>query len=230
MDAVADVVYTQRDGKPVEVAALWYNALKCISFFASILGYKTESGTFANMAHKTKQSFQNKFWNHQSSYCYDVIDGGKNENQNDASLRPNQLIAASLHWSPLSLEQCALILEACSEHLLTPTSIRSLSPKDEKYKGVYQGDVYLRDSSYHQGVGWTWLLGPYISTKCKVMGTMDDSKMYLKSLLQSHLRDAGMGQVSELFDAEPPYQARGCIAQAWSVAELLRAILSTKSI
>lgn len=228
MDAKTDVVYTPRIGKAVEVVALWYNALKCMAFFATELDHKDESDTFTMMASKTARSFQDKFWNADAGYCFDVVDGGESKTERDASLRPNQLIAASLRWSPLTEEQRCLVLRACSMHLLTPTSVRTLSPDDRKYRGMYIGDVYARDSSYHQGVGWPWLLGPFVLTHLRVFGDREQSREFVLSILQSHLTDAGIGQVSEIFDGDAPYNARGCIAQAWSVAEILRAWVATE--
>ncbi|KAI0567514.1 Glycogen debranching enzyme [Gracilaria domingensis] len=228
MDAKTDVVYTQRDGKAVELAALWYNALNCMAFFASELEKEDDSDVFTGMADLTEQSFQDKFWNAELKYCYDVIEGGENGTIMDCSLRPNQLIAASLNWSPLTEEQRFLVLEACSTHLLTSHSVRTLSPKDQKYQGVYLGDVFARDNAYHQGIGWTWLLGPFVLSHLRVFGNRELAREYLLPVLRSHLNDAGVGQVSEIFDGDAPHRARGCIAQAWSVAEILRAWMATE--
>lgn len=228
MDAKTDIVYTQRDGKAVELAALWYNALQCMAFFAGELDHEEESDQYTMMADRTEQSFQEKFWNEDLDYCYDVIDGGPSRKDKDSSLRPNQLIAASLNWSPLTSEQRFLVVEACSTHLLTSNAIRTLSPEDPNYIGVYHGDIFSRDNAYHQGAGWTWLLGPFILAHLRVFGNREMSRDFLLPLLRSHLNDAGVGQVSELFDGDPPNRARGCIAQAWSVAELLRAWMATE--
>lgn len=228
MDAKTDIVYTPRDGKAVELAALWFNALNCMSFFASELEHEDECDQFTTMTDKTERAFQEKFWNEDLEYCYDVIDGGPNKTIRDATLRPNQLIAASLNWSPLTAEQRFLVVEACSTHLLTSNAIRTLSPYDDDYMGVYMGDIFSRDMSYHQGNGWTWLLGPFILAHLRVFGNRELSREYLLPLLRSHLNDAGVGQISELFDGDPPNRARGCIAQAWSVAEVLRAWMATE--
>lgn len=228
MDAKTDVCYTPREGKPVELAALWFNALHCMAFFESQLEHEDESDYFTAMADKTERSFQEKFWNEDLEYCYDVIDCGKSRREKDSSLRPNQLIAASLNWSPLTSEQRFLVVEACSTTLLTSNAIRTLAPKSKGYRGVYAGDVFDRDSSYHQGTGWTWLLGPFIHAHLRVFGDREKSREFLLPLIRSHLNDAGVGQVSELFDGNPPHRARGCIAQAWSVAELLRAWIATE--
>lgn len=224
MDAKTDVVYTPRRGKPVELAALWYNALNCMLLFSDELNKTEQSDLYSSMADTTERSFQEKFWNSETNYCYDVIE------DNDSTLRPNQLIAASLNWSPLSQEQRYKIIEACSQHLLTSHSIRTLSPDDEsgKYKGTYGGDVFQRDGSYHQGVGWAWLLGPFVLGHLRVFGNRNLARDFLRSVLMSHLNDSGCGQISELFDGDPPHKAKGCIAQAWSVAEILRAWLATE--
>lgn len=228
MDAKADDVYTPRGGKAVELAALWFNALNCMAFFAGELDHEEESDSFTAMADLTERSFQHKFWNDAEGYCYDVIDSTCFGREQDASLRPNQLIAASLNWSPLTEEQRYLVVEACSRHLITSHAIRTLSPDDEKYCGVYCGDVYARDRAYHQGVGWAWLLGPFVLAHLRVHGNRELSREFLLPILRSHLNDAGVGQISEIFDGDPPNRARGCIAQAWSVAELLRAWLATE--
>lgn len=228
MDAKTNVVYTPRDGKAVELAALWFNALHCMAFFAGELEHEEESEQYTGMADKTERAFQEKFWNDNVEYCFDVIDGGPSRTEKDPSLRPNQLIAASLNWSPLTAEQRLLVVEACSAQLLTSNSIRTLSPDNPKYRGVYKGDIFSRDSSYHQGVGWTWLLGPFIQAHLRVFRNKKLSREFLMPLLRSHLTDAGVGQVSELFDGDPPNRAKGCIAQAWSVAELIRAWMATE--
>lgn len=228
MDAKTDIVYTPRDGKAVELAALWFNALHCMAFFANELEHEDECDQYTAMADKTERSFQEKFWNDDLEYCYDVIDGGPNRKTKDTALRPNQLIAASLNWSPLTAEQRFLVVEACSTHLLASNAIRTLSPDDDNYKGVHMGDIFSRDASYHQGTGWVWLLGPFILAHFRAFGDRELSREYLLPLLRSHLNDAGVGQISELFDGDPPNRARGCIAQAWSVAEVLRAWMATE--
>ncbi|CAN8074592.1 unnamed protein product [Agarophyton chilense] len=229
MDAKTDIVYTQRDGKAVELAALWYNALNSMAFFASELEKEDDCDTFTGMADLTEQSFQEKFWNGERGYCYDVIEGGESGTKTDSSLRPNQLIAASLNWSPLTEEQRFMVLDACSKHLVTTHAVRTLSPQEQKYQGVYIGDIFARDNAYHQGIGWAWLLGPYVLSHLRVFGNRELARELLLPILRSHLSDAGVGQVSELFDGDAPHRARGCIAQAWSVAEILRAWMATET-
>lgn len=228
MDAKTDVVYTPRRGKAVELAALWFNALNCMALFAHELEHEDESDQYSGMADKTERSFQQKFWNSEVEYCYDVIDGGQSQTENDATLRPNQLIAASLNWSPLTQEQRYLVVEACSTQLLTSHGIRTLSPDNDKYRGLYGGDIFSRDMAYHQGVAWAWLFGPFVIAHLRVHGNRQLSREHLLPILRSHLNDGGVGQISELFEGDPPNRARGCIAQAWSVAEVLRAWLATE--
>lgn len=228
MDAKTDVVYTPREGKAVELAALWFNALHCMAFFAGELEHEDESDQYTAMADQTERSFQEKFWNEDLDYCYDVIDGGKSRKEKDVSLRPNQLIAASLNWSPLTPEQRFLVVEACATQLLTTNAIRTLSPDSAEYQGVYNGDIFCRDKAYHQGAGWAWLLGPFVLAHLRVFGDREMAREFLLPLLRSHLNDAGVGQISEIFDGDPPNRARGCIAQAWSVAEILRAWMATE--
>lgn len=228
MDAKTDVVYTPRRGKAVELAALWFNALNCMSLFADELEHTEESEMYAGMADTTERSFQKKFWNQECNFCYDVIECEGNVDDFDATLRPNQLIAAALNWSPLTQEQQYLVVEACSTHLLTSHAIRTLAPDDERYRGMYLGDIFARDTAYHQGIGWSWLLGPFVMAHLRVFGNRSLSREFLTPILKSHLNDAGVGQIGELFDGDPPHRPRGCIAQAWSVAEVLRSWLATE--
>lgn len=229
MDAKTDTVYTPRRGKPVELAALWFNALNCMASFAGELEHVTDSDMYSTMADSTEQAFQLKFWNDNVGYCYDVVEVDGQEGEHDLTLRPNQLIAACLNWSPLTQEQRYRVVEACGQHLLVSHGVRTLAPFEKDYKGIYIGNIFSRDSAYHQGVAWTWLLGPFVLAHLRVHGNKNFSREFLKPLLMSHLNDAGVGQVSELFDGDQPHRARGCIAQAWSVAELLRAWLATES-
>lgn len=230
MDAKTDVVYTPRRGKAVELAALWFNALNCMALFAEELHHFEESERYAAMAHKTERSFQQKFWDRENNSCYDVIECEGDVDSYDGTLRPNQLIAAALNWSPLTQEQRYLVVEACSTHLLTSHAVRTLGPDDKRYRGIYQGDIFARDTAYHQGIGWAWLLGSFVMAHLRVHGNRDLSRSFLKPLLKSHLNDAGVGQISELFDGDPPHRARGCIAQAWSVAEVLRSWVATEAL
>ncbi|MCE5241453.1 amylo-alpha-1,6-glucosidase [bacterium] len=220
MDAkVDDWVVTPRHGKAVEINGLWYNALRIGAFLADKLGDAT-AARYEALARRTKTGFT-QFWYAEGGYCYDVLrpDGP------DAALRPNQLIACALPYHVLGPAQRRSILEQATAHLLTPYGLRTLAPGSEGYCAHYGGDRWARDGAYHQGTVWPWLLGPYLTTWFDVMGVSDDTRRQARALLQplvAHLDDAGLGSISEIFDAEAPYAPHGCPAQAWSVGELLR--------
>lgn len=216
MDAkVDDWVVTPRMGKPVEINALWYNALCSMADFAVRLG---QSATpYETMAAQVQSSFA-RFWFEGGCYCYDVLDGPTGD---DASLRPNQLLAVSLPYSPLTPEQQKLVVDICGRELLTPHGLRSLAPGHPDYKGHYGGDRPTRDAAYHQGTVWGWLIGPFVTAHYRVYQNAPLARSFLLPLLR-HLNAHGMGSLSEIFDGDPPFTPRGCIAQAWSVAELLR--------
>jgi predicted glycogen debranching enzyme len=224
MDAKVDGwVVTPRRGKPVEVQALWYNALRLMALWAQQLGEPPDP--WFEMAQQTEQSFHQRYWFAPGGYLYDVIDG---EGGDDRSLRPNQIFALSLRFPVLRQERWQSVINVVRDHLLTPIGLRSLSPNHPDYKATYAGDLRARDAAYHQGTVWAWLIGHFIDAYLRVY----NDKVQAHSLLNafhSHLRDAGIGTISEIFDAEPPHRPRGCIAQAWSVAEVLRAYLKTKS-
>ncbi len=223
MDAkVGDWVVTPRMGKAVEINALWYNALKIMSFLAREIDLSSESKDYNNLAQKVSASFNEAFWYDEGQYLYDYIDG----DVRSSAIRPNQVFAVSLPYSMLSLKKKRDVVEIVKEHLLTPYGLRSLSPKDKDYIGRYCGNVYERDRAYHQGTVWAWLIGPYISAYTKAYAGNKDALSYIKGLFApfyEHLFDAGLGTVSEIFDGDPPHTPRGCISQAWSVAEILRA-------
>ncbi len=217
MDAkVGDWVVTPRMGKPVEVNALWYNALHCMADFARRLGKPVER--YDGLAQQARAGFA-RFWNETAGYCYDVIDG---PNGHDAALRPNQLLAVSLPHSPLDARQQRAVVDVCGRHLLTSHGLRSLAPSDPAYIGHYGGDQRQRDAAYHQGTVWAWLIGPFVTAHLRVYADRRRARAFLPPLFR-HLADHGVGSISEIFDGEPPFRPRGCIAQAWSVAELLRA-------
>jgi predicted glycogen debranching enzyme len=216
MDAkVGDWVVTPRIGKPVEVNALWYNALKVMASFTEELGESNED--YATAAERTMKGFD-RFWNDRTGYCYDVIDGPDGD---DGSLRPNQIFAVSLPESPLPAERQRAVVDACARHLLTSYGLRSLVPADPQYQGYYGGDQRQRDGAYHQGTVWGWLLGPFCLAHYRVYGDPDQAMQFLEPMTH-HLSAAGLGSLSEIFDGEPPFTPRGCFAQAWSVAEVLR--------
>jgi predicted glycogen debranching enzyme len=218
MDAkVDDWVVTPRIGKPVEINALWYNALRIMADFARQLG--EDATAYESVADKAKEGFA-RFWNQDLGYCYDVLDTPQGED--DLSLRPNQLLAVSLAYSPLDAAQQRSIVDVCARTLLTAHGLRSLSPQDANYIGGYGGDQVKRDGAYHQGTVWGWLIGPFVSAHLKVYQNPEEARSYLTALLQ-HLASHGVGSISEIFDGDPPFTPRGCIAQAWSIAEVLRA-------
>ncbi|HZD11662.1 MAG TPA: amylo-alpha-1,6-glucosidase [Candidatus Binatia bacterium] len=217
MDAkVDDWVVTPRIGKAIEVNALWYNALHIMSGLSRDLGY--DAGRYEKLAADVRRGFA-RFWNEQAGYCYDVLDGPEGHS---SALRPNQIFAVSLANSPLPARQQERVVEVCARHLLTSFGLRTLAPEAEEYTGSYKGDQKQRDGAYHQGTVWAWLMGPFISAHLRVYGDRGAARAYLAPLIQ-HLVDHGVGSVSELFDGDPPFSPRGCIAQAWSVAELIRA-------
>lgn len=221
MDAKVDGwVVTPRIGKPVEVNALWYNALKIIADFAGRLG--VDAGHYEALATAAAAGFE-RFWNDEKGYCYDVLDG---PDGHDAALRPNQLLAVSLPHSPLPFEQQRAIVDACARRLLTSYGLRSLAPDHPDYKEHYGGDQKERDGAYHQGTVWSWLIGPFVSAHLRVYQDPVRARSFLLPLLQ-HLTAHGVGSVSEIFDGDPPFTPRGCPAQAWGVAELIRAWQAT---
>jgi predicted glycogen debranching enzyme len=215
MDAkIGDWVVTPRIGKPVEINALWYNALAVMAQFAQQLQLPAES--YVTLAAKAKAGFQ-RFINPANGGLFDVVDG---LDGNDAAIRPNQLFAVSLPFSPLSLESQQAVVALCGKFLLTSYGLRSLSPEDSPYTPYYNGGVRERDGAYHQGTVWAWLLGHYALAEYKVSGNHAKAKSRLEPI-HDHLFDAGLGSVSEIFDAEPPHNSRGAPAQAWSVACVL---------
>jgi len=222
MDAkVGDWVVTPRSGKPVEIQALWYNALRIMQDLAK--RFAEPSARYAALADKARASFNKLFWNEEAGCLYDVVD----ENSRDASIRPNQVIAISLAHTMVSKERAASILNVVERELLTPRGLRTLSPADPKYIGCYEGGPATRDGAYHQGTVWPWLMGPYITAYTKTFGKNRGHEFATTWFenFADHLGEACLGQVSEIFDGDAPHAARGCVAQAWSVAELLRALL-----
>ncbi|HKC63374.1 MAG TPA: amylo-alpha-1,6-glucosidase [Pyrinomonadaceae bacterium] len=224
MDAkVGDLVVTPRRGLAVEIQALWYNALSVMEALAERFHDRERQYLYALRAERARQSFNQIFWNDEAGCLYDVIDGDRR----DASLRPNQIFAVSLKHSMLSEEKSRRVVEAVERDLLTPYGLRSLAPTDPQYRAHYTGDSLSRDCAYHQGTVWAWLIGPFITAYLKVNNRSEESRKKALQWLQNfreHLSEAGLGQVSEIFDADEPHTPRGCIAQAWSVAEILRAM------
>ena len=218
MDAKVDGwVVTPRIGKPVEVNALWYNALCIMVDFATQFGFDTDP--YLELVEKVQVGY-GRYWNAEMGYCFDVLDCP--DDDDDLSLRPNQIFAVSLQYSPLTPEQQRSVVDACSRLLVTAHGLRSLSPQDSAYIGHYGGDQLTRDEAYHQGTVWSWLIGPFVRAHLRVYGDLKQARTYLTPLIQ-HLTDHGVGSISEIFDGDPPFTPRGCTAQAWSVAEVLRA-------
>ncbi len=224
MDAkTGEEVFTPRVGKAVEIQALWYNALKIMEDFARRFGDEKDRKQYASMAQIAKQSFNGSFWNKREECLYDVVQNG----EKDSSVRPNQIFAVSLPNTMLSIDRARKIVEKVEKELLTDCGLRSLSPNDPKYQGTYEGSPYKRDASYHQGTVWAWLIGAFIESFKRVNPNGRQTKNRVDEILrgfESQLRDEGIGQISEIFDGEPPHEPRGCFAQAWSVAEVLRVL------
>ena len=224
MDAkVDDWVVTPRRGQAVEINALWYNALRLLGDWL-----RQEDDAAASelddLAARARVSFNRRFWYAEGGYLYDVVDGEKGD---DPACRPNQIFAISLEHPVLERRRWASVLERVERKLVTPVGLRSLSPDHPDYKPRYYGDLRARDAAYHQGTVWAWLIGPFVDAYLKVhpddLGT---ARRFLEGF-QYHLSESCIGSVSEIFDAEAPFTARGCIAQAWSVAELVRCWVKT---
>ncbi len=224
MDAkIGDYVVTPRTGKAVEIQALWYNALCIMAEFAEKFDDEKDRQIYAVMAVEAKKSFNLIFWNEREECLFDVIDG----EEKDASVRPNQIFAVSLKNSIIDADKAKKIVEKVEAELLTPLGLRSLSPKDKDYRPIYIGSPFERDSAYHQGTVWGWLIGAYVDAYRKVNPTESQTENRVNEILEgfkNYLTEAGIGQISEIFDADAPFKSRGCIAQAWSVAEVLRVI------
>jgi predicted glycogen debranching enzyme len=217
MDAkIGDWVVTPRMGKPIEITALWYNALMRMAALAALL--KKPGDGVDELAQLTQRGFE-RFWNEQTGFCYDVIDGPDGD---DPTLRPNQIFSVALPYSPLSAERQRGVVDACGAQLLTSHGLRTLAPSDPRFTPRYEGNQRERDAAYHQGTVWPWLLGPFAIAYARVHGDRAHARTFLEPMADQ-LFDGGLGTISELADATGPFAPRGAIAQAWSVAELLRA-------
>lgn len=218
---VGDWVVTPRHGKPVEISALWYNALNVMYDLATRFGDKDKE-SFKELAEKVKGSFCEKFWNEEKQCLYDVVD----DNGNDDKIRPNQIWAVSLPYTMLSREQEKAIVDTVASKLYATYGLRSLAPEDKEYKGIYVGKLHDRDAAYHQGTAWAFPLGGFITAYLKVYGDTEEGRRYAKQLmapLEDHLMDGCIGTIAEIFDGDEPNISRGCYGQAWSVGEVLRA-------
>jgi len=224
MDAkIGDWVVTPRQGKAVEINALWYNAIRVMESLSTQLKKGDRAKFYKQLADMIQASFNRAFWNAEAGCLYDCIQDAVP----DRKIRPNQIFAVSLPFPLLPPEQTKAVVRAVEEKLLTRYGLRSLAPEDPEYRNVYSGSPYQRDSAYHQGTVWAWLIGPFVDAYLNVFGESAENCRYLESLfdgLRQHMSQALLGSISEIFDADPPHAPKGCAAQAWSVAEVLRAV------
>jgi predicted glycogen debranching enzyme len=226
MDAkVDDWVVTPRRGKAVEINALWYNALCLLGKWLSEEDQETHANEIQATASQVRESFQRRFWYEQGGYLYDVVDA--ESGGNDDACRPNQVLAISLDFPVLARERWKSVMDVVTERLLTPVGLRSLAPGHPDFKAKYYGDLRSRDAAYHQGTVWAWLIGPYIDAWLKLFPDHPSEARKMLEGFIPHMDEQCIGSISEVFDAEPPYTPRGCIAQAWSVAEVLRCWVKT---
>jgi predicted glycogen debranching enzyme len=220
MDAkVGDWVVTPRRGKAVEINALWYNALRLLEGWLRAERDIRAAEDLAKHAEQAYHSFNERFWYAEGGYLYDVVDGERGE---DSSCRPNQVLAFSLEYPVLDEKRWQSVLEVVRERLLTPVGLRSLAPGSPDYQAKHEGDLRARDAAYHQGTVWAWLIGPFLDAWLRVHpDDRTEARRFLEGFTH-HLNEACLGTISEIFDAEEPHTPRGCVAQAWSVAEVLR--------
>jgi predicted glycogen debranching enzyme len=225
MDAKFDGwVVTPRRGKAVEINALWYRSLSALGRWLAEEGRDDDARALAEAAERAREAFNRRFWYAKGRHLYDVVDG---DGGDDPACRPNQLLAVSLPDAVLERARWGAVVENVREELLTPLGLRSLARGHPDYRRNYHGDLRTRDSAYHQGTIWSWLIGPFVDAWMKVNDDRAGARRLLDGLV-AHLGEACVGQVSEVFDAEPPFTPRGCVAQAWGVAELLRVLSKTE--
>jgi predicted glycogen debranching enzyme len=222
MDAkVDDWVVTPRRGKAVEINALWYNALRILAAWLGEVGMDDDGLGIAGHADRVRDSFNQRFWCETAGHLFDVVDGDSGD---DAACRPNQVLAISLDHPVLARARWEPVMNVVRQKLLTPVGLRSLAPGHPDYKEKYYGDLRSRDAAYHQGTVWGWLIGPFTDAWLKVYPDDVGGARELLDGFEQHLTEACVGSISEIFDAESPYVPRGCVAQAWSVAEVLRCL------
>ncbi|MGQ0633338.1 MAG: amylo-alpha-1,6-glucosidase [Planctomycetaceae bacterium] len=227
MDAkVGDWVVTPRRGKAVEINALWYNALRWLGAWNEQAGAAVRARELAARADEARAAFNARFWNQAANCLYDVVDG---EQGDDPALRPNQVVAMSLDHPVLAPEHWRDVLNVVTARLLTPFGLRSLAPGHPDYKATYDGDLRARDAAYHQGTVWAWLIGPFIDAWLRVHPEQPTRARDFLCAFEPHLSEACVGSISEIFDGDAPYNPRGCVAQAWSVAEVLRSWVRTET-
>lgn len=228
MDAkVSDRAVTPRTGKPVEIEALWYNALQIAAVYADRLGKAAAAKSWRELAARARASFNVKFWNPSANCLHDVVDVNGQAGAADVSIRPNQLLSIGLTHPILDEEKWLQVVGVCERLLWTPLGLRSLAPTDPAYRGRYAGDMNNRDQAYHQGTVWPWLLGPFVTAYVRAHGGSAQARSAARTMLDGlihHFAEAGIGSVSEVADADSPHAPGGCPWQAWSVAEPLRAI------
>jgi predicted glycogen debranching enzyme len=218
MDArVEGWVVTPRRGKPVEINALWYNALRLLASWHR--QFDADASELERTAALVKESFNRRFWIERDGYLYDLVDG---EFGDDAACRPNQILALALRYPVLEESHWASVVDVVTKRLLTPFGLRTLDPADPMFKPQYFGDLRARDAAYHQGTVWAWLIGPFLEAWHRVHPGRDHEALALLNGFADHLNDACIGSISEIFDGTAPFTPRGCVAQAWSVAEVLR--------
>jgi predicted glycogen debranching enzyme len=229
MDArIGGRVVTPRIGKPVEIQALWYHALRVMEDLAQRFAYRSESQHYRELADRAGAGFTPLFWNQAAGCLYDVVHGATH----DAAIRPNQIFAVSLFHKMLPRDKATSVVAAVEHHLLTPYGLRTLAPSDPQYRGRYQGDPASRDGAYHQGTVWPWLLGPFLTAFLAVHDHAPQARRQAAQwteTLRRYAEEEGMGQLPEVFDGDPPHRAGGCLAQAWSVAEILRSVVELRA-
>ena len=229
MDAKCDGwVVTPRRGKAVEINALWYNALRLLEGWTREAGDAERAEELKAHADKCRRSFNQRFWYEEGGHLYDVVESEEMRGGDDPACRPNQLFAVSLEHPVLERERWEPVLNVVRDKLLTPVGLRSLSPDHPDFKPTYHGDLRTRDAAYHQGTVWAWLIGPFIDAWLKAHPEDRRTARGMLECFRSHMDEACVGSISEVFDAVEPYAPRGCVAQAWSVAEVLRCWILTE--
>jgi predicted glycogen debranching enzyme len=221
MDAkVEDWVVTPRRGKAVEINALWFNALRLLADWRR--RFDRDVDDLDAVADAMQRSFNSRFWFAEGQYLYDLVDGDAGD---DTACRPNQILSLSLRHPVLVGERWSAVLNVVTERLLTPFGLRTLDPSHPDFKAQYFGDLRARDAAYHQGTAWAWLIGPFVDAWRRVHPGRDDEARSFLAGFERHLSEACIGTISEIFDGIFPYSPRGCVAQAWSVAEVLRCLV-----
>jgi glycogen debranching enzyme len=211
---------TPRRGKTVEINALWFNAVRLLADWYR--SFDRDASELDAVAARARDAFNQRFWYSEGQYLYDIVDG---EHGDDTSLRPNQIFSVSLRHPILDEIRWQRVVNVVEERLLTPYGLRTLAQGHADFKAQYFGDLRARDAAYHQGTVWAWLIGPFIDAWMRVHpNRRPDARAFLAAF-DKHLSDACVGTISEVFDATEPYAARGCVAQAWSVAEVLRSFI-----